>query len=129
MRFLGILILIVLFLSLVWPKISAWLKRKAIERAENYMRRAMGMPPREKEGKRQYSGTNTYGNNRRHTGRGQSYEGDSEGPIIPKEYAEDVEFIETKDYSSRSHDKTESASSESFHESQISDVEWTEIKR
>ena len=45
MRGLGILILIVLFFWLFWPSISRWLKRKAMERAETYIRNKMGMPP------------------------------------------------------------------------------------
>ena len=52
-----------------------------------------------------------------------------DGPIIPKEYAEDVEFVETIDYS-----ETVIAASDRkgnttvYHESQVTDVEWEEIK-
>jgi len=52
-------------------------------------------------------------------------------PIIPKEYAEDVEFVETIDYSEteiRTDGKPGRASSSSYQESQVSDAEWEEIK-
>lgn len=47
--------------------------------------------------------------------------------IIPKEYAVDVEYVETKDYSSgpeRIHEEKR----EEYHESQVSDAEWEDIK-
>ena len=49
-------------------------------------------------------------------------------PIIPKEYAEDVEFIETIDYSETDVISHKDDSTEIYHESQISDAEWVEIK-
>ena len=134
MRGLGILILVVLFFWLLWPTISRWLKRKAMERAEDYMRASMGMPPRDKK-KKKKSGANSteegntyyYQRKRRNPFGPDRY---TDEPIIPKEYAEDVEFVETKDYSS-----TESRMNhgdkkvETYHESQISDAEFTEIKK
>ena len=131
MRGLGILILIVVFFWLIWPAISRWLKRKAMERAEDYMRKSMGMPPRDKSKKNsQNQQENSYRNSYYQRQRRNPFEADSYSnePLIPKEYAEDVEFTETKDYSeSQSHtDKRERV--ENYHESQISDAEWTEIK-
>ena len=131
MRGLGILILIVIFFWLIWPMISRWLKRKAVEKAEDYMRSSMGMPPRDKRRKAERGAR--YGDEDRYYSRShtQSKErNDRERrPIIPKEYAEDVEFTETKDYSSREKEKTTSDKIENYHESQISDVEWTEVKK
>ena len=93
----------VLFFALFGPRISAWLKRKAMERAENYLRNAMGMPPREKTGRKgagknesRNFGGNPYERDYQRTSR-KSDKSRSSGPIIPKEYAEDVEFIETID--------------------------------
>lgn len=133
MRGLGILILIVVFFVVIWPYIARWMKRKAMERAEDYMRAQMGMPPRDKKsrktgrGSREYSSREYYSGNTRSNPYGRQRNGHE--PIIPKEYAEDVEFTETKDYSyTETHiDPTKKA--ETYHESQISDAEWTEVKK
>ena len=136
MQGLGILILIVLFFWVCWPAISKWLKRKAMERMENYMRQAMGMPPRPKKKKNSRSSSHPetefnesgaahndsfYYRSRRNS----SQSHPRSQSIIPKEYAEDVEFVEIKEFSSHSHSK---ATGETYNESQISDAEWTEIK-
>lgn len=125
---LGILILIIVFFWVIWPVIARWLKRKAMERAEDYMRASMGMPPRDKS-KRKSSNSSQdgfYQRQRRNPFGPDSY---TQGPIIPKEYAEDVEFTETIDYSSSDRIKKEADKTEVYHESQISDAEYTEIKK
>ena len=131
MKGLGILILIVVFFWLIWPSVSRWLKRKAMERAEDYMRASMGMPPRDKkrrksEQNREREGYYYKRQENNPYGRG----GGVKEPLIPKEYAEDVEFTETKDYSSTytSVETDTSRKREIYHESQISDAEWTDIK-
>ena len=128
MRGLGILILVVVFFWLVWPVISRWLKQKAMERAEDYMRSTMGMPPRDKKkGKKQEENSRKetyYHRSRRHPFETQ----EKDGPIIPKEYAEDVEFTETIDYS-RAEYKEAAKGKAIYHESQVSDVEYVEIKK
>ena len=136
MRGIAILLLIVLFFSLCWPAISKWLKRKAMEKADNYLRQAMGMPPREKKkGRtgRSHENDDYYrnaGSSQGYysggSGRRDYYHSDHNGSIIPKEYAEDVEYVETKEFSSA--EKTFTSSQGTFHESQVSDVEFTEIK-
>lgn len=126
MRGLGILILIVVFFWLFWPSISRWLKKKAMNKAEDYLRSSMGMPPRDqtKTNTRNSSGRYYKGSNRQNNTTHGSHE-----PIIPKEYAEDVEFTETKDFSYTSRQESTSQShTTTYHESQISDAEWTEIK-
>ena len=133
MRGLGIIILIVLFFWLVWPALSRWLKRKALERAEDYMRASMGMPPRDKKKKKygasdRESGDTFYQRNRRNPFGPDRYTNTNE-PIIPKEYAEDVEFTETKDYSATESRVRNGDKVENYHESQISDAEWTEVKK
>ena len=95
-------------------------------KAEDYFRASMGMPPRDKKkNSRENTTQNNYSRSRQESG----YHGrDPEEPLIPKEYAEDVEFVETKDYSeTRSSSQTE-GKEVNYHESQVSDVEWTEIK-
>lgn len=131
MQGLGIIILIVLFFWIVWPYISRWLKRKATEKAEDYLRAQMGMPPRDKKSRKGsfWSGSSESSHNSRQRERRNPFGPDSytRGPIIPKEYAEDVEFVETKDYSET--ERRTVSGSESYHESQISDAEYTEIKK
>ena len=133
MRGLGILILIVVFFWLIWPVISRWLKRKAMERAEDYMRSTMGMPPRDRKKNKnnQYQDQNSdrsyySGRTRRNPFGPDRYTNE---PIIPKEYAEDVEFTETKDFSATEYEHRTDKKIENYHESQISDAEWTEIKK
>lgn len=133
MRGLGILILIVVFFWLLWPTISRWLKRKAMEKAEDYMRSSMGMPPRDKKKNKNRRGNentsqnaNYYQRERRNPFGPDRY---GQEPIIPKEYAEDVEFTETKDYSETEQRTTSDGKVETYHESQISDAEWTEVKK
>ena len=118
MRGLGILILIVVFFWLIWPMISRWLKRKAMERAEDYMRQSMGMPPRDKKKRARNEGSSTqnqdtyyYQRQRRNPFR----EDRSKEPLIPKEYAEDVEFTETKDYSTTETRNNSGGKTETYH--------------
>ena len=132
MRGLGILILVVVFFWLVWPAISKWLKRKAMERTEDYLRRSMGMPPRDRKKERNRKSGSQYQSSFGERERRNPFGPDSytNEPLIPKEYAEDVEYVETKEFSSTTeyHRKSD-GNSKVYHESQISDVEWTEIKQ
>lgn len=122
----AILILVVIFFWFLWPVVSRWLKRKAMEKAEDYMRASMGMPPRDKSKK-------GAGNTSSQSTSSQSYRrnpyGHNQEPLIPKEYAEDVEFTETKDYSATETRSHSGEKIETYHESQISDAEWTEVKK
>ena len=120
MQGLATIILIVLFFWLVWPAISRWLRRMAIRRAETHIRKKMGMPPPPPNQKK-YQNRNQ--NQRQASGKKTAH-----SPIIPKEYAEDVEFVESVDFTQVSSEERKSSSSEEYHESQISDAEWTEVK-
>lgn len=128
---LGILLLIVVFFWIIWPVIARWLKRKAMERAEDYMRSSMGMPPRDKKKKssdsyKNQSSQDSFYRERYKKRYGSDYKGNE--PIIPKEYAEDVEYTETIDYSSTRISSHSDGKTKTYHESQISDAEWIEIK-
>lgn len=127
---MGVLLIIIIMVSALLPLLARLLRpllmRYMARKAEDYMRRAAGMPPRGKKrrgdpGRRQeaYSrGGDTRGSRR-------SY-GRRQGPIIPPEYAEDVEFVEIKEYSrSETRDDGKVTWRE---ESQVSDAEWEEIK-
>ena len=132
MKGLAILILIVLFFWIVGPFIMKWAKRKAMERAEDYMRQSMGLPPRHKKKskfskqQRQQEKQQYYQRERRNPFGPDAY---GKEPLIPKEYAEDVEFTETIDYSAHEIKIEKEGDKKIYHESQISDVEWTEIKQ
>lgn len=106
-------------------------------KTEDFLRNATGMPPRpgsrkakKEEAERK---SNDY-NDRRYNGyrsRRNSYrQPNGDEPIIPKEYAEDVEFVETKEFSQTTIDSSYSSgkSRTEWHESQVSDAEWEEIK-
>ena len=121
----GLLIIILLALGLPYlfrllrPLLLRWLQR----RAERYMRQAMGMPPggddRRQRSSRQ-SDAGSYTRRRRHSSR--------RGPVIPKEYAEDVEFTEIRSYSEER--EIGGSGKVSFvTESQVSDAEIIEIEK
>ncbi|MDE7108528.1 MAG: hypothetical protein K2O49_00980 [Muribaculaceae bacterium] len=134
-------VIIIVIIILVWlifgARIRAWLTRRInnfiANRTEDFIRKAAGMPPRDKsESKRRKTErtgderTRRSSQRRRGRSRDEYY---SRGPIIPKEYAEDVEFVEIKEFSqtdieARFNDKE----TVEYHESQVSDVEWVEIK-
>lgn len=126
-----IAILIIYFsLYLLWPRIKRWLARRAqkimMNRMEDMMRSAAGMPPRDKKQQRR---------RREHTPDTEwsapprrprtSRRGE---PKIPKEYAVDVEYTEYKEFTS-STTILDDGNEISWHqENQVSDVEWVEVK-
>lgn len=131
MTFFIILIIVVL----CWPLIKKWTARFVANRTEDYIRKATGMPPRpgsreaKKQARRDNTGARQQSTSSRSSRTSRSTGGRRTGPIIPKEYAVDVEFTETIDYSETviaSDGRRTSAYS--YHESQVSDVEWEEVK-
>ena len=68
-------------------------------------------------------GNHSQGYDRRHRFRHGGYDSDS---VIPKEYAEDVEFVEIKEFGTR--EDTAGSKNGTYRESQVSDAEWVEIK-
>ena len=134
-------VIIIVIIILVWlifgARIRAWLTRRInnfiANRTEDFIRKAAGMPPRDKsESKRRKTERTGDERTRRSSQRRRGRSRDdyySQGPIIPKEYAEDVDFVEIKEFyqtdiEARFNDKE----TVEYHESQVSDVEWVEIK-
>lgn len=126
----GLLILILLFIG--FPYLVRWLKpyfyRWMQRRTEDYVRKAMGMPPRDKSKSRSrqsYSSSgqssSSYGQHgdRRH----------SSGPLIPKEYAVDVDYTEIRSYSSEEVIASDGNNVCYTVESQVSDAEIIEIRK
>ncbi|MDE5975691.1 MAG: hypothetical protein K2G69_03990 [Muribaculaceae bacterium] len=131
--------IIIIILILVWlifgARIRAWfsarIQRFIANRTEDFIRQATGMPPRDKKKHREQP-NRAYGNDSRKQSntRRRTYSGRSKGPIIPKEYAEDVEFVEIKEFSQTKFEAhfSDANGDVEYHESQVSDVEWVEIK-
>lgn len=77
----------------------------------------------EKRRKHTYAGNGRENKKQRHYGfrRGRSES------IIPKEYAEDVEYVEIKEFTG--HIEKDAENNTTYTESQVSDAEWVEIKK
>ncbi len=128
----GLLILILIFIGvpLLWRWLKPYFYRWMQRRTEDYVRKAMGMPPREKKkksrtegGGQSYSASGAYG--RRSNSRGYY----SSGPLIPKEYAVDVEYTEIRSYSSETTIASDGKHVKYKVESQVSEAEIIEIIR
>ncbi|MDE7081772.1 MAG: hypothetical protein K2O78_08995 [Muribaculaceae bacterium] len=134
-------IVIILALIAIWlifaPYIRPWLQRRAEQKLADYLRRQMGMPTEkeqrkaEKEARRQQNAR--YGTwsapdpRRRADARRRPNE-----PIIPREYAVDVEYTEIREFSQtiiRTQDSKSGSRVDFKVENQVSDVEYTEIKQ
>lgn len=124
----GLLILLLIFIGV--PYLWRWLKpyffRWMQHRTEDYVRNAMGMPPRDKSkgksGRRQTQGSSSYYNQK-------SRADHSSGPLIPKEYAVDVEYTEVHSYSSEEVIASDGKTVRYSVESQVSDAEIIEIRK
>lgn len=124
---MGIFLVTIILLFLFWPTIKRYAHRYMARKAEDFLRQATGMPPRDKHGssgrgrQRRPAGGSTH----RERGRRR----DAEEPLIPKEYAEDVEFTETVSYSETTIDSGNPRDAKrTAAESQVSDAEWVDIK-
>lgn len=129
MTFLIILILIVI----LWPWITKWAKGFMSRRAEDAIRRMMGMPSRKEEQRRRKENEKkqaaTSQRNRRQAAEQEREADRKEAVRSMKENAVDVEYTEYKEFS-----QTEIAVEDSegntriYTESQVTDVEFVEIK-
>lgn len=91
----------------------------------------MGMPPRDKSkkqsGRRQsYSSSGSYTDGYGQRSRRSGY---SSGPLIPKEYAVDVEYTEIRSFSSEETIASDGNTVRYKIESQVSDAEIIEIRK
>ena len=140
----GLLILILIFIGvpLLWRWLKPYFFRWAQHRTEDYIRSQMGMPPRDRNRSRSQQ-RQSYASSERNSWSGYSsggYSGDpyarrsrgrgySSGPLIPKEYAVDVEYTEIRSYSSEEAIASDGKSVRYIVESQVSDAEIIEIKK
>lgn len=124
----GLIILIILVVGLpyLWRILRPYILRWAQLRTQKIILKAMGVPPHDRKHRdsasrgdsrerRQYS----YGYRRPH----------ASGPIIPKEYAEDVEYTEIRTYSEEHTIGAEEGNVKFRRESQVSDAEIIEIEK
>lgn len=120
----------------IWRLIQPAVQRYVARKTEDYIRRAAGMPPRPKQERNQKKETtethDTRGEWFYDTGerrRRQQQRRSGREPLIPKEYAVDVEFVEIRDYSSATViGEDNSGRQQIYHESQVSDAEYVMIK-
>lgn len=130
----GLIILILIFvgLPLLWRAIKPWFFRWSQRRMEDALRNAMGMPPRDESrssshagGSRRsyYSSSGRAGEGRRQKSRHES------GPLIPKEYAVDVEYNEIHSYSQETEIASDGRRVSYQVESQVSEAEIIEIRK
>lgn len=114
-----------------WPWISRWLRGLMARRTEDFLRRMAGMPTRkEEERARKRREKEKARRGADSSARRNSPDAGREVVNEMKEYAEDVEFTEVKQYSSEeiiTKDET-SGQTRIYKESQVSDAEYIEIK-
>lgn len=120
----GLLILILIFIivPIIWHRSAPYVYRWAQRRTADYVRRSMGMPPRDRD-RSDTAGSRSssfYGRSRRPS---------AEGPLIPKEYAVDVDYTEVHSYSSEEAIASDGGSVRYTRESQVSDAEIIEIRK
>ena len=131
-----VVFIVIVALVLLWPYIMRWaaphLQNWMMGKMEDKFRRMAGMPTRKEEkraakkakknGKRAAEAFKNAGRN------GREPQGQAE-PIIPKDYAEDVEFVEIKTFT-QTEVKIEKSDGQTmeYSESQIEDVEFVEFK-
>ena len=124
----GLIILLILVLALpyLWRLLKPYIARWAQRRAENMLRRAMGMPPHGDRKERKQAFRTSADGSRASSRRRRA----PMGPLIPKEYAVDVEFTEIHSYSEDTViSGGEDGSVKYRTESQVSDAEIIEIRK
>lgn len=127
MTLLIVLIILAVCLPYIWRLAQPYLQRWAARRAEAMIRRAMGMPPRSDSKRR------THTKDRNGSGSGEAFHsrsGADRGPIIPKEYAVDVDYTEIHSYSEESVISGNPDGGVTYAtEQQVTDAEILEIKK
>lgn len=125
MTFIIVLIIIVVLLRILCPWLQRWMVSRMQRRAEDYLRRATGFPPREEESRRS-SRRRAAPRNESRASRRQP-ETDLTGEM--QKVAEDVEFVEYHEYSEsvRIDPSSDSKSAKVTVEQQVTDAEYVVI--
>lgn len=139
MTFLVIILVTIAFWLIFSPYIKPWLRRRAERKLTDYLRSQMGMPTEKEMRKAQKEAEKREQRQNVKNGfwsrpRGATQQSSQHAPkeIIPREYAVDVEFTEVRQFSQTTI-AADAASAKAkgrkvVVESQVSDVEYTEIK-
>lgn len=139
-----VIILILIALWLIFgPMIKAWLRRRAEEKLADFLRAQMGIPTEKEQRKARKAAEKEQRRNGSRTGYWSRPEPrrprhSASEPIIPKEYATDVEFTEIREFRQTTIVETSASSSSSSSgsfsrrrgkadEGQVSDVEYTDL--
>lgn len=138
---MGEFLLILIIIALLWPWFMKWLKRFMAHRAEDMMRKMMGQPTRRQERKQRRRAESEQRRNagstrsRRQSAPGNAADSDTrretpqESPAsMMSTVAEDVQFTEIREFSETDtfHDGKEE---HHYHERQVEDVEYTEVRK
>ena len=93
--------IILLLIVVLWPWITKWVKGFVSRRAEDTIRRMMGMPTRKEEERlrkeREQRRNNAYADQARTTAESKHEAARREAVMAMKEYAVDVEYIEIRE--------------------------------
>lgn len=135
MTFFVVLLVIVALWLIFSPVIKPWLRRRAERKLADFVRAQMGMPTEKEARKAQRQAQRSQkqpGGKRgfwsRPSGADASSVYNAPSELIPREYAVDVEYVEIKQFSQTTI-ASDTATGDTFvAESQVSDVEYTEIK-
>lgn len=132
---MGTFLIILIILFVCWPWITKWTGRWfrgfMSRRAEDMMRRMMGMPSRKEEKRRRSAGGGKRDYHRQwQSAGGRSYRRPprENAATLMKSVAVDVEYTEIKEFNSASFVTDDGRNVRIVTERQVSDVEYTEIK-
>lgn len=138
MRFF-IVILIILLLPLIFPYIWRWVRSYIMGKMEDRMRRMMGMPTRSEEKKARKEQQKAERREEKRESPRYSFRGKTRNHNVgnPAEsirmlrfYAEDVEYVEIREYSAEIHfaQDADSGKMKIKYEEQVSDAEFVIIR-
>lgn len=126
-------LIIIILLVILWPWITKWVKGFMSRRAEDAIRRMMGMPSRKEEQRKRKENEKKQASTSRRNKRKaaeQEREADRQDALRSmKENAVDVEYTEYKEFSQTEIAvEDEKGNTRIYTESQVTDVEFVEIK-
>ena len=109
--------------------VSRWFSGFMARRTEDMMRRMMGMPSRKEEKRQNKKRKERASASQKKTGRNSGKAPKPHPAEMMKSVAEDVVFTEIKEFESRTIIENDGENTRIVVEEQITDVEYTEIKK
>lgn len=130
---MGYFLLILILIFILWPLMrepaSRWFSGFMARRTEDMMRRMMGMPSRKEEKRQNKKRKERTSASQKKTGRNSGKASKPHPAEMMKSVAEDVVFTEIKEFESRTIIESDGENTRIVVEEQITDVEYTEIKK